>query len=123
MKLRQKDIEFRYTRGQGVGGQHKNKTDSCVYAKHIPTDIEVKVDGRNQHQNKRAAIRELQKRVDELEAQKKAQVRKNRRDEAIKNETRIRTYDFSRGVVTDHRSGKTASIKDILEKGRIDKLR
>ena len=123
MKIRQGDIAFRYTRGQGSGGQHKNKTDSCVYAKHIPTDIEVKVDGRNQHQNKRAAIRELQKRVDEQNESIRSKQRKTRRDEAIHNETRIRTYDFSRGVVTDHRSGKAASIKDILEKGRIEKLR
>ena len=123
IKLRQRDIVFRYTRGQGPGGQHKNKTDSCVIATHTPTDIEVKVDGRNQHQNKRAAIKELEKRVNEHFEKEKATTRKTRRDAAIKDETRIRTYDFSRGVVTDHRSGKTASIKDILEKGRIEKLR
>lgn len=114
---------FRYTRGQGSGGQHKNKTDSCVYAKHKPTGIEVKVDGRDQHKNKRAAIKELQKRVDQHHEDQKAAVRKSRRDFAIKNETRIRTYDFSRGLVTDHRSGKSASLKDILEKGMLDKLK
>ena len=32
----------------------------------------------------------------------------------------IRTYDFSRGVVKDHRTKKTASIKNILIKGRLD---
>jgi len=68
-------------------------------------------------------MRELQNRVDEHYENRKAIVRKSRRDFAIKNETRIRTYDFSRGVVTDHHSGKTASLKDILDKGMLDKLK
>lgn len=114
---------FRYTRGQGPGGQHKNKTDSCVIATHKPTGIEVKCDGRNQHQNKRAAIKQLEARVKEHWEQQKAKQRKKQRDERIRNTTRVRTYDFSRGVVTDHRSGKTASLKDILEKGMLYKLR
>ena len=83
----------------------------------------MKVDGRDQHKNKRAAIRELQNRVDAHFENQKAVARKSRRDFAIKNETRIRTYDFSRGVVTDHRSGKSASLKDILDKGMLDKLK
>lgn len=94
-----------------------------MIATHTPTGIEVTVDGRNQHQNKRAAMKELQKRVDQLESEKRAAEKKSRRDKAIHDHTRVRTYDFSRGVVTDHRTGKTASLKDILEKGRLDKLR
>lgn len=123
MNIRAKDIAFRYTRGQGPGGQHKNKTSSCVVAKHIPTGIEVKVDGRDQHKNKRAAIKQLDKAVSELYAKELAKKKKARRDYAIHNETRIRTYDYSRGVVTDHRTGKTASIKDIMLRGKLEKLR
>ena len=114
---------FRYTRGTGPGGQHKNKTSSCVIAKHVPTGIEVRVDGRKQHTNKRAAIKQLDKEVIAHFEKQKAAEKKAQRDHAIHNEVRIRTYDFSRGVVTDHRSGKTASIKDILDKGKIEKLR
>ncbi len=123
MTIDKRDISFRYTRGTGPGGQHKNRTSSCVVAKHVPTGIEVKVDGRDQHKNKRDAIRELEQRVKEHFAKKKAAEKKAKRDHAIHNEKTIRTYDFSRGVVKDHRSGKTASIKDVLGKGRIDKLR
>ena len=83
----------------------------------------MKVDGRNQHQNKRAALKELQHRVDKQIEEEKSEQRKERRDHAIHNTERIRTYDFSRGVVTDHRTGKVASLKDVLGKGRIDKLR
>lgn len=54
------DIEFKYTRSSGSGGQHVNKTNSCVIAKHIPTNISVKVSQeRNQIQNKSLAIKIL----------------------------------------------------------------
>lgn len=114
---------FRYTKGTGPGGQHKNKTCSCVIAKHEPTGIEVRVDGRHQHQNKKAAIKNLDIEVTKYQESLKAASKKARRDHAIHNETRIRTYDYSRGLVTDHRTGKTATIKDILGKGLLDKLR
>ena len=114
---------FRYTRGTGPGGQHKNKTSSCVTAKHKPTGIEVRIDGRNQHQNKRASLKQLDIEVTKYYDTLKAAKVKAKRDHAIHNETRIRTYDFSRGIVTDHRTGKKASIKDILGKGLLDKLK
>lgn len=123
MKIPKRDITFRYTRGQGPGGQRKNKVETCVIAKHVPTGIEVKVDGRNRHQNKMAAIRTLTQRVKEFAAVQRAAQRKARRDDAIANEERVRTYDYSRNLVTDHRSGRTASIKDILDKAKLEKLR
>lgn len=92
--MNKNDITFRYTKGTGAGGQHKNKTSSCVFAKHVPTGIEVKVDGREWHKNKRAAIRALEKFVSEYFAEQKAIEKKAGRDHAIHNEERIRTYDF-----------------------------
>ena len=123
MKIKLSDITFRYTRGQGPGGQHKNKTDSCVTARHVPTGIEVTIDGRSQHQNKRAAIKRLEWEVLQLSADQRAERKKVKRDHAIKNGERVRTYDFSRNLVTDHRTGKTAPIKEILDKARLEKLR
>jgi protein subunit release factor A len=123
MKLSKRDITFRYTRGQGPGGQRKNKVETCVHAKHTPTGIEVKVDGRNRHQNKREAVRRLAEAVAALLEDERAAVKKARRDDAIASEERVRTYDFCRNVVTDHRSGRTASLKDVLGKGKLEKLR
>lgn len=123
MNISKSDIEFFYTRGQGPGGQHKNKTDSCVTARHLPTGIEIRVDGRSQHRNKRVAIRRLGRAVEAMLDGQRAEVRKAKRDHAIKSEERVRTYDYSRNLVTDHRTGKTAPIKDILDKGKLEKLR
>lgn len=123
MKINKQDVTFRYTKGKGPGGQHKNKTESCVIATHEPTGIEVTIDGRNQHQNKRLALKELQKRVDEFILDERAKKKKQYRDKKIHEHHRIRTYDYSRGIVTDHNTGKTASLKDILEKGMLEKLK
>ena len=40
--IKEDDIEEKFIRSSGRGGQKVNKTSSCVYIKHIPTGIEVK---------------------------------------------------------------------------------
>jgi peptide chain release factor len=41
--IKETDIIERFVRSQGHGGQKVNKTSTCVYLKHIPTGIEVKM--------------------------------------------------------------------------------
>jgi len=123
MKFNIKDVSFEYTRGKGPGGQHKNKTNSCVVATHIPTGIQARVDGRKQGQNKKKAIKELESRVNQQTDDRAAEYKKAERDQRIKDQTTRRTYDFSRGEVKDHVTGKRASIKQILGKARLDLLR
>jgi protein subunit release factor A len=123
MKIPKKDLKFEYMRGTGKGGQHKNKTSSCVRITHIPTGISAMHDGRHQSFNKRMAMQELQKRLKELKDKKKAKDKKNTRNYRIKNPNIIRTYDYKSGLVRDHRTGRVASLKDVMGKGRIDLLR
>jgi protein subunit release factor A len=82
----------------------------------------VTIDGRNQHQNLRRAKKELAVRIAEKAQKAQATHKKARRDAAIKDETVIRTYRYKEGVVKDHRSGKTASLKEVMQ-GRIELLR
>ena len=72
MKIEKKDLKIETMRGKGEGGQHKNVTDSCVRITHIPTGIVVMKDGRNQHHNKRIAMRELRKRLQDRKQQELA---------------------------------------------------
>ncbi len=74
--LREEDIEERFIRGSGSGGQKVNKTSSCVTLKHIPTGIEVRCQReRTQSLNRFFARREL---CDKLEARKKGFVERQR---------------------------------------------
>lgn len=41
--LREADIEEKYVRSSGPGGQNVNKTASCVYLKHAGSGLEVKM--------------------------------------------------------------------------------
>ncbi len=41
--LREADLEEKYIRSSGPGGQNVNKTASCVYLKHIRSGLEVKM--------------------------------------------------------------------------------
>lgn len=117
------EISIRWTKGKGPGGQNRNKLENCCVMTHIPTGITVTIDGRSRPANEKKARRELKKRLKQVRLDQIAERRKQRRDEKIRDNRRVRTYDYSRGVVTDHRTGKTASIKDVLEKGLLDKLR
>jgi protein subunit release factor B len=38
----EKDLVEKFIRSSGHGGQNVNKTSTCVYLKHIPTQVEVK---------------------------------------------------------------------------------
>ncbi len=114
------DVRIDRITGTGPGGQHRNKTASCVRVTHLPSGIVVTIDGRYQHKNLKVAMRELERRLQQAKDDRKAVARKERRDFAIKNEVTIRTYDFKSGVVKDHRTGRTASVKDVLIKGRFD---
>ncbi|PCJ59804.1 MAG: peptide chain release factor-like protein [Candidatus Hydrogenedentota bacterium] len=41
--LAESDLEEQFIRSGGPGGQHVNRTATCVYLKHLPTGMEVKM--------------------------------------------------------------------------------
>jgi protein subunit release factor B len=58
--LFEKDLEESFVRSGGAGGQKVNKTSSCVYLRHIPTGLAVKVQtSRSQSLNRYYARRQL----------------------------------------------------------------
>jgi peptide chain release factor 1 len=124
MNIDKSELRIEYMRGTGKGGQKKNKTDSACRITHLPTGITAFCqDERNRLANYKQALKTIEQRLKAHKDGAKAKKKKERRDRAIQDHTTVRTYDFSRGVVTDHRTGKSASIKDILYKGKLDKLK
>src|ERR1700687_3698609 len=62
--VREEDLEEKFIRSSGKGGQHVNKTSTCVWLKHLPTGVEVKCMGeRSQSMNCFLARRELLERL------------------------------------------------------------
>ncbi len=67
LNIREDDIEESFIRSSGKGGQHVNKTSTCVYLKHIPTGIEVKCqEERSQAMNRYRARVILANKIDQL---------------------------------------------------------
>lgn len=68
--IHERDIEEKFVRSSGSGGQKVNKTSTCVYLRHIPTGIEVKcMKERSQSLNRFLARRELVERVSKVSGQ------------------------------------------------------
>lgn len=59
-----RDVQVETFRSSGAGGQHRNKTDSAVRMRHLPTGIEVTAtEDRSQHRNRQVARQRLVKAV------------------------------------------------------------
>jgi peptide chain release factor 1 len=124
--LPEAEVEVKCQCGHGPGGQHQNKTASAVRATHLPTGIQVFINGRDQHRNRREALRILTARVNEHHAGQRSAAYDDLRRRQLGDGGRgdkVRTYNWIDGRVTDHRLGsKTRNIEGVLEKGRFDLL-
>ena len=60
----EKELKESFIRSSGCGGQHVNKTSTCVHLVHLPTGIEVKcMKDRSQSVNRFLARRELLEKI------------------------------------------------------------
>lgn len=117
-ELDEKDLEERFTKSSGPGGQHKNKTSSCVYLKHIPTGIEVKADSRSQYENRQAARKELSRRVEALTIEDEAVRVNNERKIDPERSSKSFTYNEQRDEVVAHDLNKKWRMSSFM-KGKI----
>lgn len=122
MNIPKSDIKIETMRGSGPGGQHRNKTDSCVRATHVPTGLSVTIDGRSQHKNRRAALKALSEALRASQEAESAAQKKAERDRKVRYSRRVRTYDQTNNRVTDHRSGLKRRFDDVVRRGNLDDL-
>lgn len=67
LNIRKEDVEEKFIKSSGRGGQKVNKSSSAVFVKHLPTGISVKYGkDRSQYLNRFMAMRLL---VERLESQ------------------------------------------------------
>lgn len=113
VEIKDEDIEMKFTRSGGPGGQHANKSDSAVQLKHLPTGIAVFCsDGRSQHKNRDKAFQIMRSKLYAYESEKRAKELGEARLSQVGSWDRsekIRTYNFPQDRVTDHRIGQNFS--------------
>jgi len=124
IQIPESDIKIDVYKSAGAGGQNVQKNSTAVRITHFPSGIVVACqDERSQLQNKlramsilRARLYEIeeQKRISNLEADRRSQVGTGERSE------KIRTYNYPQSRITDHRINISSfNIAGVLD-GELD---
>jgi len=115
LSIPERDLEISVCRGSGAGGQHRNKTESAVMMKHVPTGVIVRCESeRSQIQNRASALEVLRARLGAA-ARTGAHLDRNAgRREQLEGSKR-RTVRVPDGQVVDHLTGRVWKLRDYLK--------
>jgi len=92
MQVREEDLQETFIRSSGNGGQHVNKTSSCVQLRHIPSGICVSASReRSQSVNRFLARRELLERIESRSGVQTPEMKRVKRLRKQKDRRRRRT--------------------------------
>lgn len=108
----------------GPGGQHMQKTASACRMTYLPTNLIVTINSRDFHSNKREARKILESKLYQ-QRKETADANYNEMKRAQFHAGRgykVRTYNFLDGRAVDHRNGKKSNVKEVIGKGRFEKL-
>ena len=120
------DIKIDFFKSSGPGGQNVNKRETAVRITHLPTGIIVSSQaGRTQGGNRENALTILKIKLIQKDEEEKGSKKEDRRKKQASHAERaikIRTYNFPRNQLTDHRINKSwHNLEDIM-KGKLDSV-
>ncbi|HEY5648124.1 MAG TPA: peptide chain release factor-like protein [Nitrospiria bacterium] len=115
--IHEEDIDETFTRSTGAGGQHVNKTSTCVVLVHRPSGTTVRCQkARSQALNRFLARRNLVERIEELRLGKLSAEKK--RVEKIRRQKRRRSKRAKQKMLEDKkRVGKKKSLRKKVHSG------
>lgn len=108
--VREADLEESFVRSAGAGGQHVNKTSTCVVLVHVPTGLRVRCQQeRSQSLNRYLARRWLLDKIEQAREGAKSALEQER--EKIRRQKRRRSRRAKQKMLADkrHHSGVKAS--------------
>ena len=106
------DLVEKFIRSGGSGGQNVNKVSTCVYLKHVPTQIEVKCQEERSQAHNRYRARQIL--VDKIETEIKGrQSKEQQRIEKIRRQKRKRSKRAKEKMLEDKR---IRSVKKVLRR-------
>jgi len=126
IQLDMQDVRIERTTSTGPGGQSVNTTYSAIKLHHAPTGMIVSCqDQKSSHKNLEKALKVLRSRLYELELAKKQAADSATRKSLVSSgdrSSKIRTYNYPQGRVTDHRIGLTLYDLPNIVNGDIQKI-
>lgn len=90
LQINESDLQEKFILGSGSGGQKINKTSSCVWLKHLPSNIIIKCqESRSQEDNRYYARRRLCEKIEMQILNEKSKIKKEQ--EKIRRQKRKRS--------------------------------
>ena len=112
-----KDINIKFVKSSGAGGQNVQKNDTCCVLTYLPTGQVIKVqEERTAKQNEKIAMKKLKEQrfndsyiatMNRLRKMRKSQIGNMDRNE------KIRSYNYNRQELSDHRVNDVIKVQDI----------